>query len=122
MKTFLVLLCSVSQLVLPIWMWNFPNCYDISVENDQACCRYQVRKLYKIKDDRFVDCLMSRGELNGESMCEESFSKNVAQIIEEECTKTEEELEPDDQIVFRKSISPKCIQKKGRCQRMNWNG
>lgn len=65
---------------------------------------------------------MSRGELNGESMCEESFSKNVAQIIEEECTKTEEELEPDDQIVFRKSISPKCIQKKGRCQRMNWNG
>lgn len=116
MKAFLVLLCLVSQLVLPIWMWNFPNCYDIAIETDQACCVNQVRNLFKAKDARFVECLSSQEVNNEEATCEESFSEDVDQIIEEHCT--EKFLDP---IEFR-ALNSKCTIKRGDCLRMNWSG
>lgn len=97
-------------------MWNFPNCYDIAIETDQACCVNQVRNLFKAKDARFEECLSSQEVNNEEATCEESFSEDVDQIIEEHCT---EKL--DDPIEFR-AMSSKCTIQRGDCLRMNWSG
>lgn len=111
MKAFLALLCLVMQ-ILSIWMWEFPNCSDFHSEGATNCCLSDIRMLYKIKDERFAKCLSSQEESN-EEMCEESFGAHVSQMIQEYCTKTN-----DEHRVLLGAFRPACTRINGTCKKM----